>query len=139
MHHTYTSRQGRTIVRMFDFMVTGCRRGRGDAPPLHPRTASPDRPVQFTHLLPKKLRVVIEGDAFDNDVSRPNPVKIGKASKQIEFANLPWASPIFEIDFSMHEDPDLIEIGVPSPVPMENGRRLGIGLCRLWILDMSGK
>ena len=93
--------------------------------------------IAFSQPLPHRTCLCLFVGADPGSRHRPITVKAGMASATFEVTKAPWAPNVVPINLEPGDGVHLIEFIVPNPTPSQGGRRIGLGFCRMRILDMD--
>ena len=93
--------------------------------------------LAFARPFPQRARFVFQAGANEANLGQPIVVRAGDASGIIRLARSPWTPEQVQLDLVIDGEVSMLEIEVPQPTRLENGRLIGIGISRLRVLDLS--
>jgi hypothetical protein len=93
--------------------------------------------IRFAGALPRKMRLILEGGAYGDNLKAPIVVNVGGAVAEFTFSSEPFEPETVAVDLELQERADCIEFIVPKPILLANIRRIGIAFKRMRIVDLA--
>ena len=95
--------------------------------------------LRFARPLPSRMRVTMVAGVFHPNAIGPITLRAGRSAAVIAITLPPWTPETLDCELTVAENVTVLVLHVANPHRTPDGRKLGIGLCRLRITDISGE